>query len=177
MGIQKGEGQGRCRLTKHPIYLVCFTISCNFQTELMMDVKSMGIIPMDKGKMPLKYWGMLPSLSGPLGLGRVADTMVGGVPYKRGGHVGMSKIYVGISTISLGCPHYSFSPPSSTTSYSLKHTHNPLPLLLHHLRRCSRCRRHAVHRHRAFHRCCRLQYPAVTMWIERAVTYTTESAR
>jgi len=34
-------------------------------------------------KMHLKYWGMLPSLSGPLGLGRVADTMVwGGLPAK-----------------------------------------------------------------------------------------------
>jgi hypothetical protein len=28
-----------------------------------------------------------------------------------GGHVGTSKIYVGISTISLGCPLYSYSPP------------------------------------------------------------------
>jgi hypothetical protein len=36
----------------------------------------------------------------------------GGVPYKRGGHVGTSKIYVGISTTSLGQPHYSSSPPS-----------------------------------------------------------------
>jgi len=66
--------------------------------------------------MPLKYWGMLSSLSGPLGLGRAADTMVGGVPYKRGRHVGASKINVGISTISLGRPLYSSSPPSSTTS-------------------------------------------------------------
>ena len=49
--------------------------------------------------------------------------------------------------------------PSSTTSYSLKNTHNPLPLLLHHLRHCSRCRRHAVHRHRAFHGCCRPSLP------------------
>ena len=78
----------------------------------MMDVKSMGILPMHEGKMPLKCWGMLPSLSGPLGLGQAADTMVGGgVPYKRGGHVGISKIYVGISTISLGRPHYIPPPP------------------------------------------------------------------
>jgi hypothetical protein len=47
----------------------------------MMDVKSMGILPMHEGKTPLKYWGMLPSLSGPLGLGRAADTMVGGGGY------------------------------------------------------------------------------------------------
>jgi len=36
-------------------------------------------------KMPLKYWGMLLYLSGPLGLGRAADTMVsvsGAVPVK-----------------------------------------------------------------------------------------------
>jgi len=44
----------------------------------MKDVKSVVILPMQKGKMPLKYWGMIPSLSGPLGLGRAADTMVGG---------------------------------------------------------------------------------------------------
>jgi len=66
----------------------------------MKDVKSLGILPMHEGKTPLKYWGVLPSLSGPLGLGRAADTMVGGVPYKWGGHVGTSKIYIGISTIS-----------------------------------------------------------------------------
>ena len=29
-------------------------------------------------KMPLKYWGMLSCLSGPLGLGQAADTMVWG---------------------------------------------------------------------------------------------------
>jgi len=29
-------------------------------------------------KMPLKYWGMLSSLSGPLGLGRAVDTTVWG---------------------------------------------------------------------------------------------------
>jgi len=35
-------------------------------------------------KMSLKYWDMLSSLSGPLGLGGAADTMVclGGVPAK-----------------------------------------------------------------------------------------------
>jgi len=38
-------------------------------------------------KMPLKYWGMLSSLSGPLplGLGRAADTMVGGQTLQKGG--------------------------------------------------------------------------------------------
>jgi len=51
----------------------------------MKDVKSMGILPMHEGKMPLKYWGMLPSLSGPLGLGRAADTMVGGGTLQKGG--------------------------------------------------------------------------------------------
>jgi hypothetical protein len=38
----------------------------------------MGNVSMHKWKMPLKYWGMVPTLSGPLGLGRAADTMVGG---------------------------------------------------------------------------------------------------
>ena len=51
----------------------------------MKDVKSMGIAPMHEGKMSLKYWGMLPSLSGPLGLGQAADTMVGGGYLTKGG--------------------------------------------------------------------------------------------
>jgi hypothetical protein len=51
----------------------------------MKDVKSMGIHPCMEGKMPLKFWGMLPSLSGPLGLGRAADTMVGGGYLTNGG--------------------------------------------------------------------------------------------
>ena len=29
----------------------------------------MGIVPMHEGKMPIKYWGMLSSFSGLLGLG------------------------------------------------------------------------------------------------------------
>jgi hypothetical protein len=34
-------------------------------------------------KMPLKYWDMISCLSGPLGLGQAADTMVwGGAPAK-----------------------------------------------------------------------------------------------
>ena len=63
---------------------ICITASL-FPAELWsifpklcaMDVKSMGILSMHEGKMPLKYWGMLPSLSGPLGLGQAADTIVG----------------------------------------------------------------------------------------------------
>ncbi len=51
----------------------------------MKDVKSMAIVPMHEWKMPLKYRGMLPSLSGPLGLGRAADTMVGGGYLTNGG--------------------------------------------------------------------------------------------
>jgi hypothetical protein len=38
----------------------------------------MGNVSMHEWKMPLKYWGMVLTLSGPLGLGRAADTMVGG---------------------------------------------------------------------------------------------------
>ncbi len=83
-GYGRGDGQGHRCLPKHPMYLV-FTISCNFQTEMIMDVKSMGIVPMHEGKMPLKYWGMLPSLSGLLGLGQAADTMVGGSTLQKDG--------------------------------------------------------------------------------------------
>ena len=38
----------------------------------------MGNVPMHEWMMPLKYWGMVPALSGLLGLGQAADTMVGG---------------------------------------------------------------------------------------------------
>ena len=38
----------------------------------------MGIVPMHERKVPLKYQGMLPFTSGPLGLGQAADTMVWG---------------------------------------------------------------------------------------------------
>jgi hypothetical protein len=43
----------------------------------------MRIVPMHQWKVPLKYRAMLLFPSGPLGLGRAADTMVwGGVPAK-----------------------------------------------------------------------------------------------
>jgi hypothetical protein len=59
-GCERGDGQRRHRLTKHPIYQL-FAMSCSFQTKLMTDVKSMAIVPMHEWKMPLKYWGMLSS--------------------------------------------------------------------------------------------------------------------
>jgi hypothetical protein len=37
-------------------------------------------------KMPLKYWGMLSSPSGPLGLGQAADTMIWGGYLQSGGN-------------------------------------------------------------------------------------------
>ena len=37
-------------------------------------------------KIPLKYWGMLSFLKGPLGLGRAADTMVWGGYLSSGGN-------------------------------------------------------------------------------------------
>jgi len=57
----------------------------------------LGIVPMHEWKMPLKYWSMLSSLSGPLGLGRAADTMAmvrGGGTYEVAG----TKIYEHIHT-------------------------------------------------------------------------------
>jgi hypothetical protein len=73
---------------------------------------------MHEWKMPLKYWGMVPTQSGPLGLGRVAYTMVeGGYLTNRGGHVGTSIIYVENTNISFGRPHYIPPPPP----------HPPLP--------------------------------------------------
>ncbi len=43
----------------------------------------MGIILMLKWKMPLKYWGMLPSQRGQLGLRQAADIMVRGGVHKK----------------------------------------------------------------------------------------------
>ncbi len=46
----------------------------------------MGIVLMLKWKMPLKYWSMLPSQRGQLGLRQAADIMVmGGVHKKMAG--------------------------------------------------------------------------------------------
>ena len=62
---------GDLALTKHPIYLVLLqasTMVCNFQTKCTWNVKSIHIITMHLWKMPLKYWGMVPTLVQPLGL-------------------------------------------------------------------------------------------------------------
>jgi hypothetical protein len=53
----------------------------------MKDVKGMGIAPMHDGKIPLKYWGVLPYVSGPLGLGQAADTIVGEGYLTKGGNM------------------------------------------------------------------------------------------
>ena len=45
----------------------------------------MGNVPMHEWMMLLKYWGMVPALSGPLGLEQAADTMVGGGILQKGG--------------------------------------------------------------------------------------------
>jgi hypothetical protein len=56
----------------------------------------MGIVPMHEWKMPLKYWGMIPSLSGPLGLQQSGGHHgQGGVPSKVVG----TKFYLGIQYI------------------------------------------------------------------------------
>ena len=47
----------------------------------------MGIVPMHEWKMSLKYWGMIPSLSGPLGLRQSGGHHdQGGVPMKMAGN-------------------------------------------------------------------------------------------
>jgi hypothetical protein len=43
----------------------------------------MGIVLMLKWKMPLKYWGMIPSRRGRLGLRQAADIMVRGGVHKK----------------------------------------------------------------------------------------------
>ena len=43
-------------------------VSCCVQTDCPCHTKSMGIVPMHEWKVPLKYQGMLPFPSGPVGL-------------------------------------------------------------------------------------------------------------
>jgi hypothetical protein len=53
--------------------------ACNCETiNIYIHLLKLGNCPMYECKMPLKYWGMLSSLSGPLGLGRAVETMVVG---------------------------------------------------------------------------------------------------
>jgi hypothetical protein len=66
------------------VFLQAFIAAYNFQTECRWEIKSMGIVLLLKWKMPLKYWGMLPSQRGRLGLRQVADIMVRGGVHKNG---------------------------------------------------------------------------------------------
>ena len=58
-------------LTICPIQLVIVpasTMVCNFLTRCIWNIKSTEIVTMHLWKMPLKYWGMVLSLNGLLGL-------------------------------------------------------------------------------------------------------------
>ena len=80
---------------KMPWLSSVIVVSCCVQTNCPCHVKSMGIVPMHDWKVPLKYRGMLPFCSGPLGLEQAADTMVcGGGTYEMAG----IKIYEHIHT-------------------------------------------------------------------------------
>ena len=71
---------GSHRLTNCPGYLVlllCLVKSCCVQTNCPCHLQCMGIVPMHEWKVPLKYWGMFPFPSGPLGLRQAADTFNG----------------------------------------------------------------------------------------------------
>ena len=73
----------------------------------MTDLKSMAIVPMHEWKVPLKYRAVLLFLSGPLGLGGVADTMVWGGYLRSGGNKNLQAhtylSYVGIQRGALLC--------------------------------------------------------------------------
>ncbi len=61
----------RIRANKTPIYLVILpasTMICHLLTRCIWNIKSIEIVTIHLWKMPLKYWGMVPSLNGPLGL-------------------------------------------------------------------------------------------------------------
>ena len=70
----------RLAASKTPHLYIAFDMFSNFQTKFIWDVKSMCIVAMHKPKTTVKYWDMLLSLSGPLGLQLAADIniMVGG---------------------------------------------------------------------------------------------------
>ncbi len=68
----------RTSANKTPRLSSVIVVSCCVQTNNPRHVKSMGIVPMHKWKVPLKYRGTLPFPSGSLGLGQAADTMVSG---------------------------------------------------------------------------------------------------
>lgn len=62
---------GKHRLTSvsiHLVLVILLSLLHSFQTTCIWEVKSIGIVPVHVLKVPLKYWGMLPKLSGPLGL-------------------------------------------------------------------------------------------------------------
>ena len=86
LGLLVGGGH---QLTKCPNYLAllhAFIESCNFLTKCILEVESMGFVPMHPWKMRLKYWGMLPSQSGPLGLRQSRGYHGCGGLYKNGGN-------------------------------------------------------------------------------------------
>jgi hypothetical protein len=78
LGLLKGSRTPANKTPIYPVFLQAFIASYNFQTERRWDIKSMGIVLMLKWKMPLKYWGMLPSQRERLGLWQAADIMVRG---------------------------------------------------------------------------------------------------
>jgi hypothetical protein len=69
----------RTPANKTPRFFSVIVVSWCVQTNCPCHVKSMGIVPMHEWKAPLKYRGMLPFPSGPLGPGQAADIMVCGV--------------------------------------------------------------------------------------------------
>ncbi len=63
----------------------------NIKAKCKWDIKSMSIVPMHLRKMPLKYWGVVPSQSGPLWLQSVGHHGLGSTCETAG-----TKFYLGI---------------------------------------------------------------------------------
>ncbi len=92
LGLLKGSRMPANKTPNLSIFLQVFIASYNFQTEWRWDIKRMVIVLMLKWKMPLKYWGMIPSQKGWLGLRQAADIMVrGGVHKKMVGTIAIGK--------------------------------------------------------------------------------------
>jgi hypothetical protein len=76
----------RTPANKTPQLSSVIVVSCCVQTNSPCHVKSMAIVPMHEWKVPLKYRGMLPFPSGPLGLGQAATPWSGGGYLQNGGN-------------------------------------------------------------------------------------------
>jgi hypothetical protein len=99
---------------------------CNIKATCIWDVKSMGIVHIHLRKMPLKYWGMVPSQSGPLWLqsgGHHVSTKMVEIIFNLG-----TSTYLRNLQRNLTQNNTLILPPTSSSSSSSSSSSTPLPL-------------------------------------------------